>query len=76
MEGPKFSTGIRFAKKTAWKIKSLKSVIKRWVKSFKNRSTQKLGILEEELQSLYQTSLTDLNNEELMGRIKRKKRKD
>jgi hypothetical protein len=69
---PKFLQESGLQRRLVWKIKSLKSVIKRWVKSFKNLSAQKLGILEEELQSLYQTSLTDLNNEELTGMIKEK----
>jgi hypothetical protein len=69
---PKFLQESGLQRRLVWKLKSLKSTIKRWAKRFKNLSSQRLGLIEVELQSLYQTSLTDLNNEELTGRIKEK----
>jgi hypothetical protein len=69
---PKFLQETRLQRRLVWKLKSLKLAIKRWVTSFKNLSAKKLGLLEVELQALYHSSLTDLNNEELTGMIKEK----
>ena len=51
-------------------MKSLKTVIKTWVIPNKTQTTLKLGQLVSDLQKLYQSSLTDLNNQELAGQIK------
>ena len=59
-------------RRLVWKLKSLKSTIKRWVTRFKNLSAKKLGHLEVYLHALYHSSLTDLNNEDLTCMIKEK----
>jgi hypothetical protein len=67
---PKFLQEPGLQRRLVWKMKSLKTAIKTWVIRNKTQTTLKLGQLESDLQKLYQSSLTDLNNQELSGQIK------
>jgi hypothetical protein len=75
LKDPKFLQEPGMQRRLVWKLKSLKSVIKRWVTRFKNLSVIKLGQLEVDLQVMYHSSLTDLNNEALSSMIKEKESK-
>jgi hypothetical protein len=56
-------------RRLVWKLKCLKNHVKSWASQCRSQSSRRLEKLEEELQKLYQTTQTDLNNQEVAGQV-------
>jgi hypothetical protein len=66
---PKFLQELGLQRRLVWKLKCLKIDIKSWAFWNRSQTSRRLEQLESDLQKLYQTSLTDLNNQEMVGQV-------